>query len=510
LATPSNYPFNLTNDPLIDVSTHGYAWNVGGSKTINWSISNGFSGEFWNDPTLLIQNLESIFNVFSFYIDVEFNFTGYFDAPNTAYYSGSDINISLDYNDLFKDNYSTWARGFFPDSAHNYQLYLGSPGDIFLNIKSEANYLESYAPGSAGWFLLLHEIGHTLGLKHTHDDGGTGRPTVTDVGLPFLDKDWVSMMSYKDDYDFNRTAFDPSTPMVLDVIGLQYLYGANLSTNSGDNVFALTKLGTYITIWDSSGNDIIDVSASSEGWVINLPEYTSIHSIGNAFLISEINLPSPLNFYWLMGDIEMAVGSQYADTLTGNALNNHLTGNGGNDVIFGGSGLDTAFFGASFSDYTLRNEGSLFIVESLSGSDGIDSLFNIERLNFSDIKVAIDLDGNAGNTAKVLGAVFGAGSITNREYMGIGMGLLDSGLSYEALAEVALTAAGAVTNEAVFQRLYTNVVGSAPTSSEVATYVGLLDNGMSKGALGVIAADHALNVANIDLVGLAQTGIEYV
>ena len=198
------------------------------------------------------------------------------------------------------------------------------------------------------------------------------------------------------------------------------------------------------------------------------------------------------------------------DQLNGNSGNDKITGGAGNDEIHGGAGIDTAYFSSSFIDYTLRDEGSKFIVESLSGTDGLDSLFNVERLNFSDIKVAIDLDGNAGTTAKVLGAVFGASSITNQEYIGIGIDLLDSGMSYETLMELALNAAGVVTNEAVVQSLYTNVIGSAPTSSEAALYVGLLDSGMSKGALGVIAADHALNVMNIDLVGLAQTGIEYV
>jgi hypothetical protein len=38
----------------------------------------------------------------------------------------------------------------------------------------------------------------------------------------------------------------------------------------------------------------------------------------------------------------------------------------------------------------------------------------------------------------------------------------------------------------------------------------MLDRGeLSAGQLGVMASDHALNVGNIDLVGLAQTGVGF-
>ncbi len=42
-------------------------------------------------------------------------------------------------------------------------------------------------------------------------------------------------------------------------------------------------------------------------------------------------------------------------------------------------------------------------------------------------------------------------------------------------------------------------------------YVGLLDSGaFTVASLGVLAADTTLNTGNINLVGLAATGIEFV
>ena len=43
-----------------------------------------------------------------------------------------------------------------------------------------------------------------------------------------------------------------------------------------------------------------------------------------------------------------------------------------------------------------------------------------------------------------------------------------------------------------------------------APYIKMLSEGMRTGDLVVLAADTSLNTTNINLVGLAQTGIEYL
>ena len=88
------------------------------------------------------------------------------DAAN-----GSEINFSMDGSGLIFNNDNIWAIGYFPRTEMLIR------GDIYLNLNSQANYLSSYEIGSAGFFLILHELGHTLGLKHPHDDGGNARPT---------------------------------------------------------------------------------------------------------------------------------------------------------------------------------------------------------------------------------------------------------------------------------------------------------------------------------------------
>lgn len=126
---------------------------------------------------------------------------------------------------------------------------------------------------------------------------------------------------------------------------------------------------------------------------------------------------------------------------------------------------------------------------------------------------AYDLDGPAGMVARTLGAVFGPAAVGNAVYAGIGLQLVDGGLGYEGLLDLALDVAlGARrSDESVVRTLYTNLTGQAPSPQETGHFVGLIASGQfSQAGLARLAADLPLNAANIDLVGLAQQGLDYL
>lgn len=180
----------------------------------------------------------------------------------------------------------------------------------------------------------------------------------------------------------------------------------------------------------------------------------------------------------------------------------------GNFTISGTTGIDAFILSDIQKSYSLSKESTgLFRLKSNHIND---ILTGVERLKFSDKSIAIDITGNAGTTAKILGAVFGKDSISNKNYVGIGLHFLDAGWSYDNLAVLALDAAGAKTNDQIVSLLWTNVIGSKPTATDKAPYISLLENGMTAGALAHLAADSSYNITNINLVGLAQTGIEYI
>lgn len=135
---------------------------------------------------------------------------------------------------------------------------------------------------------------------------------------------------------------------------------------------------------------------------------------------------------------------------------------------------------------------------------------SIKRVKVGDYRVAFDLDGNAGKVAKILASVFGASAVSNKAYAGIGLNLIDNGTSYADLSALAIKAAGATTREVVVDLLWTNLMGSHPSTAQAKPYVDMLAQDLSNlGTLGVLAADYAATIGVVNLTALKQSGLEY-
>ena len=196
-----------------------------------------------------------------------------------------------------------------------------------------------------------------------------------------------------------------------------------------------------------------------------------------------------------------------------------MFGNDGNDKViakdavinyfYAGAGLNNIVYPKAHTEYaiTYKSAGVLNVLPSKATT--ADYLQYVQRLNFTDESFAFDTSGNAGTVAKVLGAVFGKSSLSNKSYVGIGLSLVDKGMSYSDLAALALNAAGSTTPDQIVTTLWTNVIGSAPGSADKAPFIQMLASGTKVGDLAVMAADTSFNTTNINLTGLAQTGIEY-
>ena len=93
--------------------------------------------------------------------------------------------------------------------------------------------------------------------------------------------------------------------------------------------------------------------------------------------------------------IENAFGGAGNDSITGNDLDNLLRGNAGNDTIDGGSGTDTVVWGSSSINYQLKPTATGWQLADRTGADGIDALFNVEKLQFSDRVVIVESKSHA-------------------------------------------------------------------------------------------------------------------
>ncbi len=180
----------------------------------------------------------------------------------------------------------------------------------------------------------------------------------------------------------------------------------------------------------------------------------------------------------------------------------------GINVIDGLGGTDTVVYTLRRADFQIVTTGDNTLVRSTNGVF-INSLKNVERLQFQDTSVALDLSGNAGITARILGALAGKQALNNKAYMGIGIDLLDKGMSVTELTGLAVETLGLKTKDQLVTTLWTNIAGAPPTQANKAPYLQLLDNGLALAEFARMAAESPENAASIGLVGLLLSGIEY-
>ncbi|GAL94788.1 Calx-beta domain-containing protein [Microcystis aeruginosa] len=83
-------------------------------------------------------------------------------------------------------------------------------------------------------------------------------------------------------------------------------------------------------------------------------------------------------------------GFRANDTLFGEQGDDRLEGGSGNDTLYGGLGDDTAVYSGNRSQYSwISNQGVFTITDSVANRDGIDNLYGIQKLQFSDQIVTI-------------------------------------------------------------------------------------------------------------------------
>jgi Ca2+-binding RTX toxin-like protein len=268
------------------------------------------------------------------------------------------------------------------------------------------------------------------------------------------------------------------------------------------------------TIYPGGGWDIVDGGDGFDTVVIvgRSSQFKLVFD-GGVTYIDALSGASAMTERAQLSNVEQV---QFLDKTVSLVVNDTIKGSPGIDFFDGGLGLDTVVYSGPQERYTINKTGNRYVVSEPTGSDDTDYLSNIERLQFSNGKVALDVEnGNAGEAAKLIGALLGPTYVKDKALAGIVINLLDQKYSSETIANLGLATpmylsmAGSGSNTDFVKQVFTNVVGRAPTPSESSTYVNMLDSGTSQSALALMAAHTDLNAARINLVGLIQHGLDF-
>lgn len=263
-------------------------------------------------------------------------------------------------------------------------------GDVWVNGNIDWAPAD-WQPGREGWGLMLHEVGHALGLKHPFQAPSNGYlldPAYDDASFTVMSytsapNTWLFQTQGSTAY---YDLLEPRTPMLLDIAALQYLYGANTRTRSTDTVYKWADAEEMLmTIWDGGGKDTIHCANQTLTCWIDLREgaYSSIglrlteaemrqtHGIPSGYLLDD-ELYDGLNNVVIAFDavIENAVGGVRSDRITGNDVANMLSGGGGHDLLVGNAGNDRLVGGAG--NDTLRGGIGADRLEGGTGADRFD------------------------------------------------------------------------------------------------------------------------------------------
>ena len=357
------------------ISAFNSIFNVGGTSSVDGSSFMNFNFE-----TLI----RSAFDAWSAAANIEFIQV---EDPGGAAGSTNfaDIRIFFGFGDGFGGNYD--GLGFFP--------FPGSAiaGDILMDTTPAFNSDNNYF-----FNLMLHEIGHAIGLDHETRFPSIMNPVINVNGLQTDDISGISSVYGNQDslpstYEFASGQSDVNITTSLE--------GLSIIGNSLDNNISGAQAAERFT--GGTGNDTIDAGAGNDTVIAGLSDGDDTLTGGAGFDILDFSAVQGVVQINQLGGVitgsagndtlndvfEQIIGSNFNDALSGgnggdvldgNDGNDQFFANGGDDLVRGGEGNDTVFHST--------NDGN----DRLMGGNGFDVL------DYSSLQGVVQVNQLAGTT----------------------------------------------------------------------------------------------------------------
>jgi serralysin len=277
---------------------------------------------------------------------------------------------------ILMGDYTTGESGaaaftYFPGSTAS----TASAGDMWVNATQAYN--TSPTMGNYGGSVLVHELGHAIGLQHPSDyDAASGASFTYAADASYYEDDrQYTVMSYFSESDTGADygGLFPAAPQLDDIAADQLLYGPNMATRTGDTVYGFhanadepwfiassSSSKLIFAVWDAGGRDTFDFSGYGQNQLIDLRagNFSNVGGlIGNVAIAQNVT-------------IENAVGGSGADVIHGNGADNSLLGGAGADTLDGGFAGNDTMFGGDGGDSIAGGPG----FDQINGNGGADTI----------------------------------------------------------------------------------------------------------------------------------------
>lgn len=217
------------------------------------------------------------------------------------------------------------------------------------------------------------------------------------------------------------------------------------------------------------------------------------------------------------GDNDWINGYAGNDTFHGNAPS---TGQY-NDQFYGNAGVDTAVFRGNNSDYSVTSiwmsigdgvsQQGISVTDRQTSRDGVTSLLSVERLQFADKTVALDIDGNAGQAYRLYQAAFAR--TPDNGGLKYWISNMDNGATLEQVSTGFLASnefksvyGANPTIDVFLNNLYQNVLHRTPDAGGYDYWANQIKTGLINEQVLIGFSESNENIANV--IGVIQNGIE--
>ena len=354
-----------------------------------------------------------------------------------------------------------------------------------LAVTKNAN---GYATGSTPVVTGAGEAGDTINI-YTSDNSLVGTATVSDNGL-FS----VVLNPFKDGTNYQVHATATSSTGVTSTSSLAVAFNvdghapslptAGLSVAASGNIVTFSGTGEIGTTMDliRVGATTADspVIAETKVGVDGKWSVTTSPLPNGTYAVAAVSVDLADNATSAGNKMNFIVNN--ANNMIGTADNDSLTPAAANIAIDGGAGTDTLVANGPMANYTVAQQAWGYGLTDKVGSGGHDTLLNIERIQFNDGAVALDVGGNAGEIFRLYQAAFDRPA----EAAGLGYWIwrMDNGASLTEVAHEFMTGQpefdtlyGANPSDTDFiNHLYENVLHREADSAGFTYWLNVLKN----------------------------------